>query len=634
MRTIIDGEPPTSLSSVDLRPPGRVFSSPPVWRDQIVYFLLPDRFNDTQPRPPFDPSNPQQFKADKRKWMADGNTFRGGKLKGITDKLDYLKNLGVTALWIGPVYKQRCDTETYHGYAIQNFLDVDPRFGNRQDLRDLVDQAHDRGMYVILDIIYNHTGNNWFYAFQPPEDKFRAIPYRFSPPYDFGKWRSKITEEIDKIDDKEDGVWPTEFQNPNYYTRAGQISNWNPQEWENPFDDNTEFRRGDFYDFKDLDHAYNDHEVLSALIRVYEYWIGTFDVDGFRIDTVKHTTICTTRAFCGAIREYAESIGKDNFLLFGEVTGGAKMMLRYLPNTVDGYLDIFKRNLDATLDLGDAERRLANLVLGLGRPKEDYFDQFGGVDELGSHRLTGQYHISLLDEADMVGRPKYRFYALTNARDKDKYLQVAHAVGVQLTTLGIPCIYYGTEQAFNGSPELHDQTVEPLVNGSVQYQDRYIRECMFGGTFGAYETAGCHFFNENHPTYIRIAAISKLRNRKDSIGASLRRGRQYLREIAVNPNDKFQYPQPGEIVAWSRILFNKDVVVVLNSNGLEHHSAWVLVDSRLHPISEKMIFLYKGDWSDAQLKGPPPEQTVNVEYLNGITAFNIDLPPAGMAILS
>jgi len=66
--------------------------------------------------------------------MQAGKIFQGGTLRGITSKLDYLRDLGVTCLWIGPVWKQRADLETYHGYGIQNFLDVDPRFGTRQDI--------------------------------------------------------------------------------------------------------------------------------------------------------------------------------------------------------------------------------------------------------------------------------------------------------------------------------------------------------------------------------------------------------------------------------------------------------------------------------------------------------------------
>ena len=82
-----------------------------------------------------------------------------------------MKVLGATTLWIGPVFKQRGHWESYHGYAIQDFLEIDTRFGTRKDLVDLVSEAHMRGMRVLLDIVFNHTGNNWIYANaadQPP----------------------------------------------------------------------------------------------------------------------------------------------------------------------------------------------------------------------------------------------------------------------------------------------------------------------------------------------------------------------------------------------------------------------------------------------------------------------------------
>ena len=637
MPTIIEDVAPAKLFDANLTPRGKVHPSPIAWRDQNIYFLLPDRFSDAREdqRPLFNQSKPEQFKADKRKWMEDGKTFRGGNLKGITSKLDYIKRLGITALWIGPVYKQRFDMQTYHGYAIQNFLDVDSQFGTRQDLRNMVDAAHKKGIYVILDVIYNHSGNNWFYSEQNGEVRYRnTMSYRFSPQYSFGKWRSKSGNIADQISNREDGVWPEEFQKTEYYTRAGQIERWDPDlSWENPRDDDCEFRRGDFGDLKDFNHKYNDNEVLNALIRVYEYWIALSDCDGFRIDTVKHTTIEGTRNFCGAIREFAESIGKSNFLLLGEVAGGANMVYDYVDKTVISYLDMFHRNIDAALDIGEAENRLANLVLGTGRPKEDFFDQFGGVDALGSHRLTGQYHVSILDEHDMIGREKRRFYVRSNAQDRNQ--QVAHAVGVQLTTLGIPCIYYGTEQGFNGSRDQHDAGIEPLDDkGNIPYEDRYIRECMFGETFGSYQTEGCHFFNENHPTYIRIAAIARLRNRKDLTGLTLRRGRQYMRKIAREFDNEFHVSQSGQLVAWSRILHTHDVLVVLNTSGEKRQSARVLLDSRFHVAGSKMMFLYRGDWTDVQLRGQTPAQTAQVEYVDSSATVFVDLPPAGMAILN
>ncbi|MFN9955538.1 MAG: alpha-amylase family glycosyl hydrolase, partial [bacterium] len=107
-----------------------------------------------------------------------GLEFTGGNLRGILSKLDYLQELGVTGLWINPPFKQRADLGTYHGYAIQNFLDIDPRFGSRQDLRDLVDAAHDRGMVVLLDVVIDHTGNNWFYGPDVTGRIEDSLPYR------------------------------------------------------------------------------------------------------------------------------------------------------------------------------------------------------------------------------------------------------------------------------------------------------------------------------------------------------------------------------------------------------------------------------------------------------------------------
>lgn len=616
----IEASASQTTSSLNLRPRGRVYSSPSTWRDQILYFLLPDRFSDGREdsKGLFERNNPTLFRTnDKQKWMRDGIKFQGGTLNGIRSKLDYLSSLGVTTLWIGPIFQQRWELETYHGYGIQNFLDVDARFGTRQDLRNLVDAAHDRGMYVLLDIIYNHTGNNWFYTDKNTGEPRTMLPYRFQPPQPVHGWRSQRGESISNVETLEDGVWPKEFQNFDWYTRAGQIIEWEPQPWEDPMHPDTEFRRGDFFDLKDLN--LNKDEVLEAIVQVYQYWIAVSDCDGFRIDAVKHLPFEVSRHFCGAIKEYAESIGKDNFLLLGEVTGGDDM--------TRNYLEIFGCNLDAVLDTGQPPLKLAAMVKGLKQPK-DFFNQFGGHESLGSHREAGRYHVSILDDHDMVGRErKVRFAANNNISDRDR--QVAHAVGVQLTTLGIPCIYYGTEQAFDGTESRHDFGIEPELNST----DRYIRESMFGGTFGAFETSGCHFFDSNHPTYIRIAAIAKIRNREDQIGKALRRGRQYLRETSFFGRP-FSIPESGELVAWSRVLFNQEVLIVLNTHGTENRGAEISVDSSLHSPGSTMTILYQGDWSISELYNPPQDRIVDVRERLGRTIVRIDLPVAGMAILA
>jgi glycosidase len=622
MPTLIEPTAPRRLADASLTPRGPVFPSPASWRDQFLYFLLPDRFSDGREstRPAFDPARPGQFRApDTAAWMRSGRNFAGGTLNGIRTQLDYLAGLGVTALWIGPVWKQRADLDTYHGYGIQNFLDVDPRFGTRQDLRNLVDDAHARGMYVILDIIYNHTGNNFFYDdLGSPRP---TMPYHWGEPYPIHGWRDATgssTRTTTPPDDVESGVWPEEFQDLNLYTRAGQIGRWDPEPWENPLHPDTEFRRGDFFDLKDL-----NPRALGLLLDAYRYWIALSDCDGFRIDTVKHVSFDASRHFCGGIREYAESIGKENFLLLGEVTGGAAM--------THSYLDIFGRNLDAALDIGDPAARLTNLGKGF-LAAADYFRQFDGHDHLGSHRVVGRYHVSVLDDHDMVGRAKRRFSA-GNA-SQARHLQVAHTVGVQLTTLGIPCIYYGTEQSFDGSADYHDSVAEPRDPwGNVPFEDRYIREAMFGGAFGAFRTAGCHFFDPAHPAYLRIAAIARLRAGSGAAGLALRRGRQYARETSAQGFD-FTIPAPGKLFAYSRILLEQEVVVAVNPNGALPDGAHVTIDAGLHPEGSSLKVLYHGHWSDAELRTPSVGLEVAVRRQGGRATIRVDLPPGGMIILA
>src|SRR5687768_17176050 len=149
----------TSVQELDFTPHGEVFPSPRDWRDVFLYQLLIDRFDDNQEHPAYDPKTAKRGRDPQQARM-----FQGGKIKGITRRLDYIKNLGCNAIWISPPMKNRLEyNDSAHGYAIQDFLAVDPRLGTLEDLQELVREAHARGMYVIFDIVINHTGNNWAY---------------------------------------------------------------------------------------------------------------------------------------------------------------------------------------------------------------------------------------------------------------------------------------------------------------------------------------------------------------------------------------------------------------------------------------------------------------------------------------
>jgi glycosidase len=144
--------PPSSSSSASS---ARVSITPQEsWRDAVLYFVITDRFADG------DPGNDRN--ADRN---AKG-TFHGGDLKGLTEHLDEIADLGATALWITPVVKNIDRFVTgagfpdwgYHGYWADDFQRLDPRFGTEAELKTLVDEAHARGMKVLLDVVYNHAG--------------------------------------------------------------------------------------------------------------------------------------------------------------------------------------------------------------------------------------------------------------------------------------------------------------------------------------------------------------------------------------------------------------------------------------------------------------------------------------------
>jgi glycosidase len=619
-RTPVDTKAPTTIQDLNLEPRGRVFPSPVFWRDHIFYQIVPDRFSDGREaeRPLFDPARPDQFRArDKRAWMQAGLGFNGGTLRGIRSKLDYLQGLGITGLWLNPVFKQRADLQTYHGYAIQNFLEVDPRFGTIQELRDLIDDAHDRGMLVILDIVIDHTGNNWFYGPDVTGLVEQSLPYRYQPPYSFGGWRSGKGECVPRVQSPDDGSWPVELQRLEAYNRCGSILDWSSPD---PLDPNAQYRRGDFFDLKKL-NGY-DRDTMLAMIRCYEYWIAVTDCDGFRIDAAKHIPKDLCQQFCWAIFRYAQSIGKDNFMLVGEITD-LQVSVSYLSL----YGSIFDRALGAVLDINQSPEQLAGAVRGT-QPPTDYFGRFRTDTQVTRYVQTGRLHVSVLDDHDMASRARKERFAAHNGTPH-RYWQSAHAVGVLLTVPGIPCIYYGTEQALPGSEADHDYTIEPKRFG----EDRYIRECMFGGPFGAAVTTGCHFFNPAHPTYLRIGAIARLRNANDYVGRTLRMGICYPRQTSF-AGYPYGIPGAGEVFAWSRILSDHEVLMALNTHGLEPRGADVTIEADLHPPGSQLRVFYRADWSDAQLRTPPTGETVPVQRTPDGRAFvRLDLPPAGMVIL-
>jgi glycosidase len=612
------------IPGAPLRKIGPYTPSSDDWRDDVLYFLMVDRFSDGGETPQnlldrekiekgtLGPAERPNVKGHStwmwNLWAESGSTrYQGGSLQGVKSKIEYLKELGITVIWLSPIFKQRANLDTYHGYGVQDFLEVEPRLGTREDLVDLVKFAHKNGIRVILDIIFNHSGSNFVYENNMETPGFvckQDQNYMDNPcdcnakAYKFGNWRNKQEKNIDnssEIRDKDDAVWPREFQKTEFYTRCGSGDLGGGD----VFDPCAEYKLSDFVKLRDFN--LENPDTLNALIQCYKYWIALTDCDGFRIDTLKHVTRDHARKFCGAIKEYASSIGKADFFLIAEVAGGDDIQA--------AYLEADRRDLNAALDIGETRLVLRRLAKGEdSKATREYFSSFEVTRQtrelMPSHRALGERHVSILDDHDHVFGEKIRFSHQTSKN------QVLVGVALQMFTLGIPCIYYGTEQAFSG-PEpnvVKEFLLTEGWNDRNNSGDRFLREAMFGPRyplkpglegrdltyeeryddslpgFGPFGTAGYHCFDQNSFAYRKIREMIEVRRKY----ASLRYGRQYQRQIAYLSYPFSLETEEGQLVAWSRILTDEEVVCVINPNGAARRGAKILVDSRLNKTGRKM----------------------------------------------
>jgi glycosidase len=532
----------TSLSDIDLSPiPGKeYFSLVREWREEFIYFLLIDRFHDGKTRTPI-------LSAGRSNGISAPDDFFGGKIKGITEHLDYIAGLGCTAIWISPIFEN--NPHAYHGYNINNYLSVDPNFGTEQDVIDLVQAAHNFKkagkpfpMRIILDVVINHSGDNWEYKDGPQS-------YSNGDQFPLGAFR------------RADRPIPTELRNQDWYHRRGHINN---------FDASPENQLGDIVTLKDYanDDDQIGSDVVNALIKAHAYWIRQADVDGFRVDAVKHMGPLACSRFCSNIREYAYTLGKRGFFLYGEVAqADDDLYNRYIgenTSSQDGNQTVFF-GLDSVLDFrlaeGNGNGALRDVIKGFQGP-QTLFDRLDAQRNRALNRgEIGRYLVTFVDNHDSFWQPSGRF--ANGAPDE----QVIAAIGYLLCSLGTPCIYYATEQGFSG-------------HGG----DNQMREAMFDKA-----TAGRNLLNTGCAIYQEISKIAQVMRDNEA----LRFGRMYFRQIS---GDGQHFGMPFGLtytLAFSRILYPQEVLVAYNVDSNTRHDS-VIVDATLHRAGSTMRFLYGG----------------------------------------
>jgi glycosidase len=570
MATSIFDASVTSTLNNARAPHGGLTPSPADWRDCWIYFLMVDRFNNPLSPPRHGP------------YDSLCSEFQGGSYNGIRDKLEYLKELGVGAIWLSPVLKNpQFDPHCYHGYGIQDFLSAEPRFASEpgkadEELRALVDEAHRLGIYVIFDIVLHHAGNVFEYALQQNgslreldetgwSDQPLPIRWRDEKGRGNAQWASAPADPP-----ADAAVFPRELRENSRFTLHGSAFG-------------TEFHpSGDFNSLKGIatDLAVDGiFPVRDALIRCYQYIIAKYDVDGFRIDTLMFISPDFERIFANAMREFALSVGKANFFTFGEVYDSEEKIAQFIGrNTHEKNSPVV--GVDAALDF-PLQYVMPNALKGLQgvtpRDVANVFEHRKRVEEdvITSHGEAGKYFVTFADSHDMSQR--FGFTGGTQLVD-----QISMGMGCLFALQGIPCVYYGTEQGLSGHKDgSHDD-------------DSMVREALWGRTDpGGYPIG----FDTSHPLYEAIKEIAAVR----AAQPALRYGRQYFRPVSGNGTDfRISEFSPG-VMAFSRILNDQEVLVVLNTSTGAPFKGEVIVDRQLNGSSSRYRVLY----SNKAMPAPP-----------------------------
>lgn len=465
-------------------------AAPLPWQGESIYQVVTDRFFNG------DPSNDN---AEGNLAPGAGQGVHGGDFRGLEARLDYVKSLGATAVWISPVVRNgRGD---YHGYAGRDFYATAPQMGSLADLQRLTAAAHARGLKVVADVVVNH-GANLVTSDDPGYPAFRAAPAgynlrlrdgnrAYAPPFDLNAAHPTLQSLFHNQGDIGNYGVPAQVE-------QGSLQTLDDFRTETPF-------------------------IREQMAAVYAYWITQAGFDAFRVDTVKHVEHGFWQSWCPAIRQAAASAGKPDFFLFGEVYDGSDAKCAAYTGTRAGGAFELDSALDYPLYFA------VNSVFARGTANTRQLeDHFRAVDNLYEPAARGRL-VTFLDNHDQP-----RFLNSANANNKPDRLRLA--LTFLLTARGVPCLYYGTEQGFNGGADPGN------------------REDMFAGGFEQGPSAGDNF-NPVHPLFQFVARLNNLRR----LYPALTLGSQA--PLWNNPDG------PG-LFAYARRLGAQEVFVALNTADL------------------------------------------------------------------
>lgn len=530
---------------------------------EVIYLIMPDRFANADPR------NDRGGLSGSRSTTgfdpADKAFYHGGDIKGVTSKLDYIHDLGATAIWLTPVFRNKAvqdfdgrQSAGYHGYWGTDFTDIDPHLGTRADYKAFVDAAHARGMKVYFDIVVNHTADVIKYR----ECKDRACTYRSRADFPYGRdAHSKAPINPGFLGDQAPYLNAGNFArltSPDFaYTpyvpaaeRHAKKPDWlnDPIYYHNRGESLFRGESSQFGDFIGLDDVFTEHpRVVQGFIDIYGQWIDDFGIDGFRIDTARHVNPEFWQVFVPAMLARARAKGIPNFHIFGEVMEFTPGQLARATR-VDG--------LPAVNDFA-LQSALVDAIAKDG-PTARIADVFRGDALYANRETTGATWVTLTGNHDVNRFARAVHEARPDAPDDEAMRRVRLAYAVILFCRGIPAIYYGDEQGFMGLGDIDQDSREDMFPTKVP---SFKSAPRLGSTAGN----DVDHFNPAHPLYQSIAKMLKIRAGEQA----LQRGRQISRAAGDEPG----------LLAISRLSSAAEEVLVVFNTSLAPISGRVLVES-------------------------------------------------------
>jgi neopullulanase len=531
--------------------------------DEVVYFVLPDRFengvaaNDTgglqgdRLTTGFDPTHK--------------GFYHGGDLKGLIARLEYIQGLGATAIWLGPIYKNKPvqggpgqESAGYHGYWITDFTAVDPHFGTDADMHALVDAAHARGMKVYLDIITNHTADVIQYRGCPDSGcAYRSkgdYPYSrqggvAGPPINAGFAGDDVRTQANFAQLTRADYAYTPFVPP--AEASVKVPAWlnSPIYYHNRGNSDFAGESSLFGDFFGLDDLMTENpRVVQGFIDIFGGWIDRYGIDGFRVDTARHVNPEFWQVFVPAMLSRARARGIPQFHIFGEVAAEGVDVAQLARHTrvdkLPSVLDFgFAGAVNKTVAGKEGTSVLARLY------EDDGLYEGGAPAAVRLPTFTGNHDFGRFAWLVRAARP--------DASDGEVLKRVMLANAMLFLLRGVPVVYYGDEQGFVGRGVDQDARQDMFASRVGSYNDQPL--------LGTPTTTAVANFNPQHPLYAQIAGLAKLRQEY----ATLRRGRQVVRAHGKAPG----------LFAVSRLGSDGDEIVLAFNTSNETAVAQIEVES-------------------------------------------------------